>query len=562
MSRVGAKGLLHLFTCKPIYLAYAYIATQAVFIYFAFPIFGLGNGGHCDTWYYWGMARSPLIAESAFEIKYYPASRVLNYSFGWLFPIETYPIISSRLIPLVLIILVLVYCSTIKNAKIAKVFYLGLLLLCPFVMAQFSTSYAQIPLFISLLLAIAVHKARSKNSNHLAIGFLLVSLFLSNANFIFAIAPFIIYVCFTIIVQKKFLSAVLGGTLGFLFPAIILLTKSETFSYALSYPLLQFNSIKPYLVQRNDDFDFFTILKQLIQSQTLFLLFLLFVVYRFFNKRSAERKNSNQSFLLLSQIGWQILNTLLGKGDFFTIGYASIATMAILAFLLLENTEESVKIPFSFSIATIFLVYICVYIIFANDWNYSTLEIYTLRFLFPWLIVIFIIVIPKSRSALLNGIKVPITLILIAFSSLTITDYSYIFMNNVYNPNGFFTKPPIPVLNSYEVANSAIAFSEDVFSGRHSLGFSSIEAQDETLNAYIRAGTRSSATCGMDWSVLSNDQIYLEGRTLNWPSSLLLIKDQRSGFNLDNLPGYRLIDAKSLKIDNYILDFLALESIK
>jgi hypothetical protein len=544
-------------------MLYFYVVLLPSLTFLFLPISGLGNGGHCDTWYYWGMARSPLIAESTFEIGYYPASRVLNYTYGWFLPLNSHPILITRLIPSILLAIILLYSLRRNGNSPTKTLFLGALFLSPYVLSQMSTSYAQVPLFLGFLLAISANKAKRDHKGYFAVGFFLTSLFLSNANFIFATAPFGLYLVLVLIKRKKIRVAMLGALTGLVIPSLILFTNSNTRNFAMSYPFLQFNSIKPYLLQRTQDFDLVIVFTQLIKSQTLSLFVLLLAINLLFKTKNRQKIESNQlSILLLAQICWQFIMTLLGKGDFFTIGYASIATMILVVFFLLETIDDSSGAKFEYSLFVIFAIYLISNILFQDDLFFSAFEIYSIRYLIPLLTILLLAVVLRWRSnfRFRDQTKIPIILWLVCFSTFNVTDYSYVFMHNAFNRLGTPTKVPISIETGYISANEAIAFAEKTFYKNGSVGFASIESKDQLLNSYIRAATRSSATCGMDWSNLNNNEVYPIDRTKNWPDNVLLIKDHRDEFSELNFPGFELLDRKTIRLEGYLLDFLAFKS--
>ena len=519
------------------------IYTISVFLW---PNAGLGNNGHCDAWYYWGMAHSPEIVSNTFAWDYYPSSRVPMYALGWIIPSTLDPILWSKLFmiisAIVPILVVLPFLASPKRPLIFVAYFLGFLI--PIAFSQTSATYSGTSYGWLCATILYLYNHDSSLVTGRLFGFLSGMLLFTNIENIF----FLVIFCLIYIIQTK--NSIILRTLNFLLGTVlcyatlvfILLLGGLTIKESFSFPIPQFNAA--IYASQNKSF-FLDANSAWLVSTPLLLCHIGIIIISFcFWRKFSLAAFKALSIIALVQLLLLLSFQLLGFSIIFNNGFDALSAYWICTVLIFLCLKDSMpKICFStlvLSIAFFLIIIISQYFVWALRKYVVNLEQIFISVLVPLsAILFFVCVIRFAKNA--TATIAYLSIILIPFLGIQTSDYASSFYQN---GNRIFQKTYFWTSSEYRTADNAIQdFSSFLRPPTAISYFETPEDNEQTM--LIRASTRSFATCsGNFWSNYQNLNLGQNQFSGIYPKRILLASSKELSRTeiLRKLPRYSVQD--------------------
>jgi len=495
-----------------------YLAALAIW-----PNAGLGNNGHCDAWYYWGMSQSSEIVRNTISWDFYPASRAPLYLFGWLIPSSLDPIIWSKLLMLgnVLWPLIFIPLGLRRTAwKLAINSYL-LASLMPIVFSQSSASYAGVTYNLLCILGLVLFLSDAKSQTFLTIGILSGLIIFSNVQTLVLVPP-IVYLIFTITQSnraKKFLVMLLGFFFSYFVLVVLLGLGGLTLLQSISFPNIQIRTLFNMIGEET----FFGSLQNPWYVATPLMMFHISIILLLSNSKVRSLNIFPISLLKITviQFFFLIFGQLAGLSVTFQSGFHAIfgywVVVPLIYFVLVE--EERKKNSRLFLIFFIFALHILISqaIFFTLKNMEQKLQLVTFSLLLPALCVIIWLGIvsfwEKFKSRF--GIWILIFLPLLCMSP---TDYSAAFYNSDNKP---VTNSDTWSKFQYKAASQTVNIFSEKLSSSTAVG--AIENPENVFQtSLLRASVRSFSSCGFAWSRFESLNDLLSSNSEKWPDHIIL----------------------------------------
>jgi hypothetical protein len=481
-----------------------YLTPFAVFVLsvFIWPNGGLGNNGHCDAWYYWGMAHSTDIVSNTFAWDYYPSSRVPMYALGWLIPITLNAVLWSKLYmilsSIVPILFVLPFIQSSKRHLALAAYFLGFLI--PISFSQTSATYSGISFGWLCATILYIYGNHSSLKSGRVFGFLCAMLLFANAENIFFLV--ILFLAFLIqqgnVRVSVFFNILFGLLLCYLTLVTVLVLGGLALRESLQFPIPQFNAA--LYASQNSSFFLDNNSAWLISTPLLLCHFGIILISFLFYKLFSVNGFKHLAFFASAQLALLLIFQLLGFSIIFNNGFDALSAywICVLMMFLCLSLLSTRNGSYILIVSVIFFLFITfsqytVWMIRKYAENYERLIISVVIPLFAITLVIFLIKSFKFSARLLPCLP----LFLVPFLGIQTSDYSSSFYqtgNRIFSETYFWTS------SEYRSADWAItAFSKFL---RPPTAITFLESPAETEQTMIiRASIRSFATCsGNVWS--------------------------------------------------------------
>lgn len=489
---------------------------------FFWPNSGLGNNGHCDAWYYWGMSHSPEIVQNTAAWNYYPASRVPLFIHGWIIPDYLPPIIWAKLLMILGTIwpasLMLLGLEKSKWKLALNSYFLANLV--PIIFSQSSANYSGITFNILSVLGILLFFGSSKLSTYFVIGITIGTILFANLETLALSLPlFYLYLHFLNQNKIKKITLTLIGVLAsYLIFVFLQILGGLGFRESISFPSIQITTLLNVI----GDESFFGNLENPWYIATPLLTFHLITICLLTIRRIKALGIFPPILLktLVIQLGTLIIGQISGFAVTFQSGFDAIIAYWPLAtfymFLLLKMSQKR-RFNVYLSITSFALLGFSQILVFGIR-NFSpTSELILLSTGLPLmaLIACLLLLVYKKQSIFVNAFALAIV---IPVASIHTLDYSYSF----YVSENF----PINYKNSwsaaeYEAASKTVDVFEEALVETTAVG--AIEDPSSNFQtALLRASTRAFSSCGFPWSRFDTYQQFQQANVERWPNQVIL----------------------------------------
>ncbi len=491
---------------------------------FSFPNAGLGNNGHCDPWYYWGMGHSSRISENVLALDYYPGSRVPLYSLGWLLNSTINPLLWSKLLMILTVLIPAGFILVFTKGKTRKLSFISYFLaqLTPIAFSQSSVTYAGFSYSWILVLALLTFVLETRRQSIYIIGFIIGLLFLANAEVLVILPPILVYLTIRFKLQSRtnFFWIIFGLFSSYVFFLFVLFFQGYPFKESLSYPKPQIIAITSALRTENfwGEFNGSWLTNTPLFVFHVATLIMLLVA----SKSKIDIWPKSFLWIFAGQLVFLVVLQLSSLTAIFQSGFHAILgfwpIVLIIYFVLLKETKESLLLSCVFIFFFIvFLMFSIRIVLISREITNFNESLFTSCILPTLAVFVFLLirrinfVRPIGQGALL--------VLLIPFLSTHSLDYSGAFYtqeNKVFAP-----KSPV-VAGTYETAQYALnEFSALIIPPTAVIGIEDTSNQLQT--SFIRAAVRSFSSCPFDWSRKNSISEITNHESLDFPRNVLLV---------------------------------------
>lgn len=487
------------------------------------PNAGLGNNGHCDAWYYWGMSHGSEIVHNTLSWNYYPASRVPLFMHGWLIPEFINPVIWSKLLMLSGALWPAVLLLAGLRRQMWPIAINGYILsnLVPLIFSQSSANYSGVTFNLLSVLGLVLLLGPNTNFSNFKVGLISGLIVFANVETLVLFPPFAFLYWRSLQDQrlKKFMFSALGLIVSYFLLVLILLIGSMEIRESVQFPVVQIETLLKVL----GDETFFGTLENPWFIATPLLMFHLILISILCNKKIKELDIFPS--VLLKVISIQLISLVFGQvigvsvtfqsGFDAIIGYWPLATLYY--FILIKLSEKKKNYLGLLSIHTLLYIQITIILTYFIRKTQPALELATFSVLIPIISLIFICFF-LYRKEFSNSYKLLALVLAIPLLATHTLDYSYSFYTKENRMFGYKQNWSIA---QYIAADQAISQFKGMLGETTAVG--AIEnASNSAQTSLLRASTRAFSSCGFAWSRFENFEQLLEVNTENWPSQIIL----------------------------------------
>ena len=489
---------------------------------FIWPNAGIGNNGHCDAWYYWGMSHGSEIVRNALSWDYYPGSRAPLYIFGWLLPNSIDPILWSKLLMLINLTWPVFFILTALRREVWKTAINSYFLvsLAPIVFTQSSATYSGVTFNLLCILGLVLFLGRDQFRVNLIIGTIIGLVIFSNVQTL-ALAPsfaFLLLKFSSLNRLRQIFCIFCGMVISYLALITILRIGGLTLTESISFPSSQIITLIGMFGEKS----FFGILENPWYLATPLLMFHVCVILLLIIARIRKYLIFPNSLLYVAivQIVFLLFGQLAGLSVIFQSGFHAVFGYWILTpliyFLLVYIREKRalnpalIAIAFSLSILSSQISHSAVSR-FTNTYQLMTFSI-----MFPISCILLWLLFTSAREQLKSHFAVLI-LITVPLIGLSVKDYSAAFY---YQENKPFSQKNNLTKYEYLAASKTVS----VFSSKlkHGTAIGSLENPgDQLVTSMLRASTRSFASCKFPWSRFENVGDLSKSEFDIWPDHII-----------------------------------------
>ncbi len=489
---------------------------------FFWPNSGLGNNGHCDAWYYWGMSHSAEIVQNTIAWNYYPASRVPLFIHGWIIPESLPPLIWAKLLMILGSIwpasFVLFGLEKSKWKLALNGYFLANLV--PIIFSQSSANYSGITFNLLSVLGILLFFGSSKLSTNIIIGITIGFILFANLETLVLFPPlFYLYLNFLNDNKfKKITLTILGVFTSYLILVFLQILGGLGFQESISFPSIQINTLLKVI----GDESFFGNLENPWYLATPLLMFHLVIICLL----TIQHIKAWEIFppLLLNTLILQVVSLIFGQITGFAVtfqsGFDAIIAywpLATLYIFLLLRVSQVKKLPSYIGIVSFaFLVF-------------SQLLVFAIRNLVPnWELIVLSTGIPlvalmlclwlllyKKLSIFVHTLALVLVIPLVGIHTL---DYSYSFYVSENTPLNYKSNLASA---EYEAASKTVEVFDETLVETSAIG--AIEdPRNNFQTALLRASTRAFSSCGFPWSRFESYKQFKQTEIEKWPKQVIL----------------------------------------
>jgi hypothetical protein len=489
----------------------------------SWPNAGLGNNGHCDAWYYWGMGHGSEIVRNTFSWNYYPASRAPLFVHGWLIPESIHPVIWSKLFmlggmlwPMALMLLGI----SRKSWPIAINGYI-LANLVPLIFSQSGANYSGITFNLLSVLGIVILLKTNTIFSNIVIGLITGLIVFANIETLVLFPPLVLLYWSSLRERKlKNVSlSVLGLITSYFLLVILLILGHLGVKESFIFPKVQIETMLRIL----GDESFFGPLENPWFIATPLLAFHIVLILVLTNKKIKALEIFPK--VLFKVVSIQLIVLILGQISGYSVTFQS-GFDAIIGFwplsiiyyyILLAFIKEKKNYLSLLSLnAFIYLgsTQIMAYLLRKTQ---PELELATFSAVIPvlGLLVIGFFLIRQKPSKSHRLLAVAFAIPMLATHTL---DYSYAFYtqeNRIFSYDNNWSGA------EYKAASQAVS----MFKGKlkESTAIGAIEDPTNSLQtSLLRASTRAFSSCGFAWSRFESLSELFDVNTESWPSQVIL----------------------------------------
>ena len=533
-------------------------------LFVAFPMSGMTNNGNCDSWYYWGMARSSKVASSTLGIDYYPGSRVLMYAPGWLIPHWFELSLWSKMFAIipVFFFVMLIYIRFRGGAWQRLLLTSTSLLLLPIAFTQISANYAITTFLIVLSITVIIIYDTKTTSKFLILGFLVSCTMLTNPEGMVFIFPMVILFMFK--QRRSLFNILLFGTLGltasFFTIVLIMLSQESTRKFAFSFYRPQFNAVLDSFRNPNAYFSTSENLNSFLASPVPLIMILSIVLSFAIYRRDGDfpRGFDYQLVTVMTLFAFQWFQF----GNPLSESFNSVPLISVLVVPLnyvLANIANAPKAYLSYFLyqGSLFVCafFVVLYVVTLG----KGVPLVLFHIILPILTVLVATILVVWRTSRAWNLNAYAVITLIVLSSLAIGDYSRPFYQK---ENVLFLSQSAEFRSEYKIASAGIELVDRYGTSNNYAGIAFENINDDREIKYARSASRAFSSCGHPWSTFTIKTGALDQNTELWPSNLLIASPQSFKISeLSFIDSYTVLKTKYIKLDNTNMKLTLLRSI-
>jgi hypothetical protein len=488
----------------------------------AWPNAGLGNNGHCDAWYYWGMSHGSEIVKNNFSWDYYPASRAPLYVVGWLLPESLSPVFWAKLLMLLNTIWPSIFLISGLNRTYWRLALNSYLItsLTPIVFTQSSANYSGVTFNLLCVFGLLLFIGKNNSRTSVILGMISALVILSNVQTL-VLAPAFLYLVFLNSIGNRLSSGLrlLGGSIiSYSMLVCVLWAGGLSFIESLQFPKVQFTT----LLGMVGDVAFFGDLQNPWYLATPLLMFHVWVILLLITPIVKRQDIFPVSLLkvALIQISFLLLGQFVGLSVTFQSGFHAVFAYWLLApliYFLYNYSREKENLVFLstaiFFLFSIFLSQVLQYVI--RNLSVES-ELLVLSIALPTLCIFIFAVIAGLGSP--SRVKLTLLILfLIPLLSISTKDYASSFY---YDENKPFQYKSSLTNNEYRAATMAVQTFSLSLSKNTAVG--ALESpENPKLTSLLRASTRSFSSCKFPWSRFESTADLSSSKFETWPNHII-----------------------------------------
>ena len=487
------------------------------------PIAGLGNDGHCDAWYYWGMGHSSKVLQNVFALDYYYASRAPLYLLGWLIPDSINPIIWSKLLMLLGVVIptCLIFIGLKRRYWFPGIGALFLVNLFPIIFSQSSANYSGVTFNLLAILGLTLFFGTNNFRSQFAVGLIASLVIFANIETLVLVPPILFLYLVTLkeFTVKKMWFTLLGIITSYLSLFLSLLLGGLNFYHSVTFPFIQVKTLFEVVGDRS----FFGPLENAWYVGTPLLMFHLSLIFLLLNRKikSLEVFPPALPKVMTIQLIFLIIGQVTGFAVTFQSGFDAIIAywplVSIMVFCFIKLPTNNRMNFFLFGAFPLVFLLVSQWISLLTNIYLPAFQLFLFSIALPCLFVLITTLVLFSKN-ISRTLSISILITLLPLLCIHTVDYSYAFYSSDNQPIKYGN---IATAHQYEAATLALKEFEGELNGPTAIG--AIEDPNNSFQvSMLRASVRSFSSCGLPWSSFSNLEDLMTINTDSWPNKVIV----------------------------------------